>query len=218
MRRRDVIGLLGGAAAALPVRATAQQIAMPVIGFLASRAAGEDPDLLTAFREGLKAEGYVEQQNVAIEYRFADNRYERLPSLAAELVRLEVAVIAANGPAAQAAKAATTMIPIVFTAGFDPVEIGLVSSMNRPGANITGVSVLDVELGPKRLELLHELVPSATSVAALINPTDRARAETISKNLDAAAQSLGLRLHILPASTDSDLENAFAKLVQLQAW
>jgi putative tryptophan/tyrosine transport system substrate-binding protein len=160
MRRRDVLSLLGGAAVSWPVGVRAQQSAMPVIGFLATRAPGDDPHLLTAFRLGLKETGYIEGQNVAIEYRFAGNQYDRLQELAADLVRRQVAVIAANGPAAQSAKAATVTIPIVFTAGFDPVEVGLVASLNQPGGNITGVSILDVELGPKRLELLPmRLVP-----------------------------------------------------------
>lgn len=155
--------------------------------------------------------------NVAIEYRFAENQYDRLAALAADLVQRQVAVIAANGPAAQAAKAATATIPIVFTAGFDPVKVGLVASLNRPGANITGVSVLDVELGPKRLELLHEVVPKATVVAVLVNPTDPTRAETTVRALQTAAQTLGLQLHALNASTDRELDSVFASLVQLQA-
>jgi putative tryptophan/tyrosine transport system substrate-binding protein len=218
MRRRDVLNLLSGAALSWPVAARGQQAAMPVIGFLGTRAPGDDPHLLAAFRRGLKEAGYVEGQNVAIEYRFAENQYDRLTPLAADLVRRQVIVIAANGRAAQAAKAATTTIPIVFTAGFDPVEVGLVASLNHPGGNITGISILDVELGPKRLELLHELVPAATSFAALVNPTDPARAETTSKELQAAAYSLGLQqLHVLHASTDRDFDTVFASLVQLRA-
>ncbi|MEX2035776.1 MAG: ABC transporter substrate-binding protein [Xanthobacteraceae bacterium] len=217
IRRRAFIALLGGAAASWPLAARAQQATMPVVGFLGSRGPGDDPHLLAAWRRGLKEAGYVEGQNVAIEYRFADNRYDRLPALAADLVRRRVDAIAANGPAAQAAKAATDTIPIVFTAGFDPVEMGLVASLNRPGGNITGVSILDVELGPKRLELLHELVPAATSMAALINSSDPGRAAIISNNLQSAARTRGLQLHVLHASTDRDLDTVFASLVQMRA-
>ncbi|QDW40833.1 ABC transporter substrate-binding protein [Bradyrhizobium sp. KBS0727] len=217
MRRRKFIKLMGGAAVAWPLAARAQQPRMPVVGFLGTRASGEDPQLLTAFRSGLKEVGYVEGQNVVMEYRFAENQYDRLPALAADLVRRQVAVIVANGPAAKAAKEATPTIPIAFVAGFDPVEVGLVASMSRPGGNITGVSILDVELGPKRLQLLHELAPTATIIAALVNPTDPARAETTSKELQAAAHTLGLQLHVLHASTDRDFDTVFARLVELRA-
>jgi putative tryptophan/tyrosine transport system substrate-binding protein len=216
MRRREFITLLGGATA-WPLAAHAQQPAMPVIGFLGTRAPGDDPHLLTAFRLGLKEAGYIEGQNVAIEYRFAENQYDRLPALAADLVRRQVSVIAANGHAAQAAKAATATIPIAFVAGFDPVEVGLVTSLNRPGGNITGVSILDVELGPKRLELLHELVPRVTVIAVLVNPSDPARAETTSKELQAAARILRVQLHVLHASTERDFDTVFANIVQLRA-
>ena len=217
MRRRHFITLLGGTAIAWPLVARAQQPARPLIGFLGTRASGDDPQLLTAFRSGLKETGYVEGQNVAIEYRFADNQYDKLPKLAAELVRRQVAVIVANGRAAQAAKEITTTIPIAFVAGFDPVEVGLVASMNRPGGNVTGVSILDVELGPKRLQLLHELVPTANIIAVLVNPNDPARAESTSKELQAAAQTLGLQLHVLHASTDRDFDTVFARLAELRA-
>jgi putative ABC transport system substrate-binding protein len=165
----------------------------------------------------LKEVGYVEGQNVAIEYRYAAGQDSRLPALAADLVGRHVAVIAANGLAAQAAKAQTATIPIVFTAGYDPVEVGLVTSMSRPGGNITGVSILDVELGPKRLEMLHVLVPTATLVAVLVNPADPARAESITRKMQAAARNLGLQLQVLHASTDHDFDAAFASLVQLRA-
>jgi ABC-type uncharacterized transport system substrate-binding protein len=217
MRRRDFIMLFGATAASWPLMARAQQPGMPVVGFLGTRAAGDDPQLLTAFRRGLKEAGYVEGKNVAIEYRFAENQYGRLPTLAADLVRRQVAVIVANGRAAQAAKEATATIPIAFVAGFDPVEVGLVASMSRPGGNITGVSILDVELGPKRLQLLHELVPSAAIIALLVNPSDAARAETTSKELQAAAQTLGLQLHVLHASADQDFDAVFARLAELRA-
>jgi putative ABC transport system substrate-binding protein len=220
MKRREFIAGIGGAAASWflwPLAARAQQSAMPVIGFLGTRGRGDDPQLLTAFRAGLKEAGFTEGQNVAIEYRFAENEYDRLPTLAADLVQRGVVAIAANGPAAQAAKTAIATIPIVFTAGFDPVEFGLVASLNHPGGNITGVTILDVELGPKRLELLHELVPTASIVALLVNPTDHVRAETISRNLQAAARILGLQLPVLHASTDREFDAVFASLVELRA-
>ena len=217
MNRREFMAVVGATAMTWPGVARAQQPAMPVVGFLGSRAAGDDPHLLAALRRGLKEAGYVEGENVAIEYRFAENQYDRLPGLAADLVQRQVAVIAANGPAARAAKAATATIPIVFTAGFDPVEAGIVASLNRPGGNITGVSILDVELGPKRMDLLHQLVATKGSIAALINPTEPARAKTILRSLQTAAQTLGLKLHVLHASTDRDLDAAFASSVQLRA-
>jgi putative tryptophan/tyrosine transport system substrate-binding protein len=216
MQRREFITLVAGAAT-LPFAARAQQPGTPVVGFLGTRASGDDPQLLIAFRRGLKEVGFIEGQNLAIEYRFAENQYDRLPTLAADLVRRQVAVIVANGRAAQVAKEATATIPIAFVAGFDPVEIGLVASMSRPGGNITGVTILDVELGPKRLQLLHELVPNATVVAVLVNPSDPARAETTSKELQAAANSLGLQLHVLHANTDRDLDTIFAGLAELRA-
>ena len=217
MKRRDFITLLGGAVAAWPLAARGQQAAVPVIGFLGSRAPDDNPELLAAFRRGLKESDYIEGRNATIEYRFADNRYDQLPALAADLVWRQVAVIVANGPAARAAKAATATIPIVFAAGFDPVEAGLVASLNRPGGNATGVTVLDVELGPKRLELLHELIPTANVIAALVNPTDPASAETTSRGLQAAARTLGLKLHVLHASTDGDFEAVFTNLTSLKA-
>jgi putative ABC transport system substrate-binding protein len=217
MRRRELIALVGGAATGWPLAALAQQSAMPVIGFLGTRASGDDPNLLAAFRRGLKEAGYIEGQNVAVEYRFAENQYDRLPALAADLVRRQVAVIAANGAAAKAAKAATATIPIVFTVGFNPVEAGLVASLSRPGGNVTGVSILDVELGPKRLQLLHDLVPTTNIIAVLVNPADPARAETIFGDLQATAHTLGLQLRVLHASTDRELETVFANLADVRA-
>jgi putative ABC transport system substrate-binding protein len=190
---------------------------MPVIGVLSVRGPGEDPHLLAAFRQGLKDAGYVEGQNTAIEYRFAAGQYDRLPVLAAELVRRQVTVIAALGSsAAPAAKAATAAIPIVFTGGVDPVETGLVATMNRPGGNITGVTGLGVELGPKRLELLHELVPRATVIAAILNPSTPA-AEKQSRDLQSAAHAFGVQLHVIYVSTERDFDTAFATLVRLRA-
>jgi len=216
--RREFITLLGGAAA-WPVAARAQQPAMPVIGFLGS----ESPQLfagrLRAFHQGLSETGYVEGQNVAIEYRWAEGQYNRSSALVADLVRRQVTVLVTIGgtPAALAAQAATTTIPIVFQIGIDPVQAGLVSNLARPGGNLTGVTTLAVEVGPKRLELVHELVPTATVVALLINPTNPTLAEKLSKDLQAAAHLLGVQLHILHASSEREIDAAFANLVRLQA-
>ena len=217
IKRREFITLIGGAAAAWPLGARAQQPAMPVIGVLVSRGPGDEPYLLAAFHQGLKEVGYAAGQNVAIEYRFAGGQYDQLPALAADLVRRQVTVIAALGtPAAPAAKSATAALPIVFTAGVDPVEAGLVAGLSRPGGNLTGVIGLGVELGPKRLELLHELVSKATVVAALVNPTTTA-AETQSRDLQASARRLGLELHVLNADSERDFDAAFTSALQLRA-
>jgi putative ABC transport system substrate-binding protein len=215
MQRRDFIMLLGGMAATWPLTARAQ--AMPVIGFLNVASPAGYANYVAAFLGGLKEAGYVEGQNVTIEYRWAEGHYDRLPEMAADLVRRQVSVIVANTPANLAAKKATDTIPVVFTTASDPVQIGLVSSFSRPGGNVTGVSQINVALGPKRLELAHELMPAAIAVALLVNPTDPARAETLSKETQAAANHLGIELHILRASTDPEIETAFAGFAQLKA-
>jgi putative tryptophan/tyrosine transport system substrate-binding protein len=218
MNRRELIALLGGAAATWPLRARAQQAVMPVVGFLSARAPGEARHLVAAVLQGLKDTGFVEGQNVAIEYRFAGNPNEPLSALAADLVRRQVTVIVATTtPAALAAKAVTTTIPIVFEAGFDPVQLGLVASLNRPGGNITGVTQLNQALAPKRLEFLHELVPKARVMARLFNPANPASADAQSSEVLAAAHNLGLELHVMNASTEGDFAGVFADLIQVRA-
>ena len=216
MKRREFISLLGGAAVAWPLAARAQQPATPVIGFLNSASPGGYEPQVAAFRQGLKETGYVVGQNVAIEYRWADGHYDRLPAMVAELVRRPVAVIVANTPGNLAAKSATSTIPIVFTTGGDPVQAGLVTSLSRPGGNLTGVTTLGAELMPKRLEVAHELVPMATTIAVLVNPTTPLT-ESVLKNLHAAARVIGLQLHVQHASTEAEINTAFATLGQLRA-
>jgi putative ABC transport system substrate-binding protein len=215
LKRREFITLLSGTAMAWPLWARAQQSATPVIGFL-SASPGPVASMEVGFRGGLNETGFAEGRNVAIEFRWAD-QYDRLPALAADLVRRRVTVIATSGlPAAVAAKAATATIPIVFQLASDPVALGLVTSLNRPGGNLTGLTSLNEEIGPKRLELLHEVVPSATIIALLMNPTSP-NAETLSRNVQEVASTLRLKLPVLHASNERDFDTVFASLAQLQA-
>jgi ABC-type uncharacterized transport system substrate-binding protein len=220
MKRRELITLIGGAAAASsvswPLPARAQQPALPVIGFLNGASPDGYAPMLAGFRQGLKETGYVEGRNVAIEYRWLEGQYDRAPSMAAELVRRQVAVIVANTPGNLAAKAATTTIPIVFSTGGDPVQMGLVASLSRPGGNVTGVTQMNQGVAPKRLELAHELVPAATTMALLVNRTSP-NTEPQVRDLHAAARTLGLQLHVLHAGTDGDFDTVFATLAKLQA-
>jgi ABC-type uncharacterized transport system substrate-binding protein len=221
VKRRDFITLIGGTAAAWPLAARAQQPLVPVVGFLNAASPDSFAHVVRAFRLGLNETGYVEDRNVTIEYRWAGDQYDRLPALAADLVRRRVSVIAtgSNIVAAMAAKAATTTIPIVFLMGTDPVKSGLVASLNRPGGNITGVTTLNMELAPKRLEVLRELVPTTTTMAVLINPiNDPAVVENESRHAQTTARTLGLQtIHILQASTNRELDIAFSTLVQKRA-
>jgi putative ABC transport system substrate-binding protein len=215
MKRREFITLLSGAAAAWPLAARAQQQTTPVIGFMSARSPSEAASDLAAFRHGLGQTGYFEGKNVTIEYRWAEGHYDRLPAMATELVTQQVAVIAAVGgePSGLAAKAATNTIPIVCTLGGDAIKAGLVTQLNRPGGNITGVSIIGSEMGPKRLELTHQLVPNASAVAVLINPKySPGLAEA--RDMEAAAHSLGLEITVLEASSESEIDRAFAVLPQ----
>ena len=218
MRRRDFITLLGGAAAAWPLAARAQQPAMPVIGLIGT-ASRESEARLIPFRQGLKEAGYVEGQNVAIEYRWAEGHNDRFPALVADLVRREVTVVVSLGgtPGALAAKAATTTIPIIFQAGVDPVAAGLVTSLSRPGGNLTGISQLLTATVAKQMEVLHELVPKASVIALLVNPTNSIFSEALLRDLTAAARTLGLQLHVLQASSERDFDTAYATLLDLRA-
>jgi putative ABC transport system substrate-binding protein len=215
IQRRDFITLLGGAAA-WPLAARAQQPGLPVIGYLCGQSPVEFAHFLDAFRQGLAETGHVEHRNVGIEYRWAQGQFDRLPAFAVDLVRLRVSVIAATGTTASAlaAKAATATIPIVFNTAADPVKLGLVSSFNRPGGNITGVSTLNSALGSKRLQLLHELVPAATAIGLLVGPSPTLQSETL--DVQAAARVLGLNLHVETVSSESAIDAAFASFAEQQ--
>jgi putative ABC transport system substrate-binding protein len=215
MQRREFITLLGGAAA-WPVAARAQQAKMPVIGFINGASSEGYAPMVAAFRQGLKEASYVEGQNVAVEYRWADGQYDRVPAIALELVGRQVAVIVANTPGVMAIKAAIRTIPIVFTTASDPVQIGLVASLSRPGGNVTGVTQMAVELMPKRLQVAHELLPAATLFGLLVNPTNPST-ETQLQEQQAAAGTLGIKLHVLRASSEHEIAAAFATAAQLRA-
>jgi putative ABC transport system substrate-binding protein len=217
LQRREFISALGGAAA-WPLAAGAQQLLIPVIGYLSARSAGADAPFLASFRQGLSSAGLVEGRNFAIEYRFAEGRFERLPALAADLVDRQVALVVATGgtPASLAAKAATATIPIVFTTGDDPVQAGLVQSLSRPGSNLTGVTTSFGEAAPKRLGLLREILPRDTVIGVLVNPSDSIGADTETKGMRKAGQSIGQRIEILQARTDRDIDAAFVRLIDLR--
>jgi putative tryptophan/tyrosine transport system substrate-binding protein len=217
IERRKFLATLGGGAVTWPLAARAQQPAMPVVGFLSGGSPTGFAYLVRAFRQGLSETGYVDGQNLAIDFRWAEGQYNRLPALVADLVRRRVSVLAATTtPAALAAKAATTTIPIVFATDTDPVQVGLTTSLSRPAGNLTGVSNLNIEVGPKRLELAHELFPAATTIALLVNPANPL-AEAVSRDLQAVASTLGLQLHVLHASTEGEFEAVFTKVAELQA-
>ena len=217
MRRREFISLIGGAAAAWPFAARAQQVQMPVVGYLSATSPDDGEPRAAAFRRGLQEAGYIVGQNVAIEYHWAEQQNDRLPAMAADLVKRHVTVIAATTtPAVLAAQAATTTIPIVFEVGSDPVRLGLVTNLNRPGGNITGVTSLIVEVAPKRLELLHELLPTAKAMALLVNPGDRALAQAQAREVLSAARNLGLELHVLNVRSEGDFDAVFADIKRLR--
>ncbi|HKN11292.1 MAG TPA: ABC transporter substrate-binding protein [Pseudomonadota bacterium] len=215
MKRREFITLVGGAAVAWPLAARAQQPAMPVVGFLSGRSPGESAAVVNAFRQGLAENGYVEGKDIAIEFRWADGRYDRLAALATELVARQVEVIAATGGSVSglAAKSATGAIPIVFSSGGDAVKLGLVASLNRPGGNVTGVNLVFGALGAKRLELLHSLVPATAAIAMLVNPNYPSAASEV-QDVEAAGRTLGLRISIFDARTESEFEPAFTALAE----
>jgi len=219
MRRREFIKVMGSGVATWPLLANAQQSTMPVIGYIGTGSRESDSFRLPPFHQGLSESGYVEGRNVTIEYRWAEGHNDRLPALAADLVRRHVSVISvpASTPGALAAKAATTTVPVVFYIGLDPVALGIVASLNRPGGNVTGVTGWNVIVGPKRLQLLHELAPTATVMALLVNPTSPDLVKADLKEQQAAADALGVRLHVLLASAENDLDAVFAKLVELRA-
>ncbi|MFL5083351.1 MAG: ABC transporter substrate-binding protein [Xanthobacteraceae bacterium] len=217
MNRRELITLFGSAVA-WPLPARAQQSAMPVVGFLHSSSPGGYAPRVAAFRQGVNEAGYIEGRNVTIEYRWAEGHHDRLPELAADVVRRKVTVITATTtPAALAAKAATATIPVVFETGGDPVKLGLVANLNRPGGNLTGVTNLNVEVTPKRLEVLHEIIPTATTFALLINSSSPGLAESTTRNVRASARTLGVALHVVSATTDNEIDDAFASLAKVRA-
>jgi putative tryptophan/tyrosine transport system substrate-binding protein len=218
IRRREFIVALGSTAIAWPLAARAQQPAMPVIGFLGAPSAAPYARYVAAIHQGMKEVGYVEHQNVAMEYRWADGQYDRLPALAADLVGRRVALIVPIGgaPATLAAKAATSTIPIVFNMGADPIQLGLVANLNRPGGNVTGIAMMTLEIERKRLELLHELAPASTSVAVLLNPSN-AQAQTQEREAQAAARVIGRQVLVLKAATEREIESAFATLAREKA-
>jgi len=218
VRRRHFINVIAGWLLVWPLAASAQQAAVPVIGFLGGGSLETDGNLVAGFRQGLSESGYIEGRNVSIEYRWAENQNDRLPALVSDLVRRQVnVIIGGNTPGVVAAKAATAAIPIVFLTASDPVAAGFAASLNRPGGNLTGVTFLGVEIGRKHFELMREVVPTASTIAFLLNPTNPTLADPLTRNAQAAARSLGLKLHVLHASTERDIEDAFATLAQLRA-